>query len=118
MAIAAIPKLENNKAYFPFLAAGFSLSPAARETAETVSFELLGRLPDITDGGSNEQTTPSGRFEHDSATEVCVPAKFVTVTVDVVQVPFFTLNTAGEASRLSPAAVAEQWGEKLIACDM
>lgn len=109
--MAAIPKVENNKAYFPCLAGGFSFLLEALETAETVSFEFVGRLPDITDGGSNEQTTPSGRFEHDSATDVCVPAKFVTVTVDVGQVPFFTLNTAGEASRLRPAEVAEQCGE-------
>jgi len=111
MVTPAIPKVENNKAYFPCLAGGLSLWPEAPETAETVSFELVGRLPDITDGGSNEQTTPSGRFEHDRTTDVCVPAKFVTVTVDVVEVPFFTFNMDGEASRLRLAEVAEQCGE-------
>jgi hypothetical protein len=111
MARAATPKVENNKAYVRWLAGGFSLLPEALESAETVSFELAGRLPDITDGGSNEQTTPSGRFEHDRATEVCVPAQFVAVTVDVLKVPFFTFNRAGEASRLRLAEGAEQCGE-------
>ena len=109
--MAAIPKVENNKAYFPCLGGGLSLWPEARENAEIVSFELVGRLPDTTNGGSNEQTTPSGRFEHDRATDVCFPAKFVTVTVEVVEVPFCTFNTDGEASRLSLAEVAEQCGE-------
>jgi hypothetical protein len=109
MAIPAIPKVENSKAYFPFL--GFSLSPEARDTAETVSLEFIGRLPDVTDGGSNEQTTPSGRFEHDSATDVCVPDKLVTVTMDVLEVPFLTLIRDGDASRLRLADVEEQCGE-------
>jgi hypothetical protein len=111
MAMAAIPKVENNKASVPWLAGGFSPLPEARVSAETVSFELAGQLPEIMDGGSNGQTTPSGRFEHDRATEVCVPAKFRMVTVDMLKVPFFRFNTAGEASRLRLAEVAEQCGE-------
>ena len=109
MAIPAIPKVESNKAYFPCL--GFSVSPEARDTAETVSLEFIGRLPDITDGGSNEQTTPSGRFEHDRATDVCFPDTLVTVTVDVLEVPLLTLIMDGEASRLRLADVEEQCGE-------
>jgi hypothetical protein len=109
MAIPAIPRVESNKAYFPFL--GFSLSPAARDTAETVSLEFIGRLPDMTDGGSKEHTTPSGRFEHDRATGVCVPDKLVIVTVDVLEVPFLRVIMDGDASRLRLADVEEQCGE-------
>jgi hypothetical protein len=54
---------------------------------------------------------PSGRFEHDRATDVCLSDKVVTVTVDVVEVPFFTFKTDGEASRVRLAEVAEQCGE-------
>ena len=109
MAIPAIPKLESNKTNFPCL--GFSLSREVRDRAEIVSLEFIARLPDITDGGSNEQTTPSGRFEHDRATDVCVPDKLVTVTVDVLEVPPLTLIIDGDASRLRLADVEEQCGE-------
>jgi hypothetical protein len=69
-AIPTIPKSENDNAYCACMAGGAALLLDTLETAETVSFEVEGRSPGITDGGSKEHTIPSGTSEHDSATEV------------------------------------------------